>query len=90
MNFEEILPKFRRGANIAREKWIYGEYPQRRYIHIVRPHDSNGNPNGNPEIMAVDKYGEYKSRLDLLDILGDDWCIVSGTDYLYEEEMEEE
>ena len=83
MNFEEILPKFRRGANIARKKWINGEYPERRYIHIAYPHGCDEAP----EVIAVDRYGEYKSRLDLLDILGDDWCIVSGTDYIYEGEL---
>ena len=44
--------------------------------------------NINDAMNRIESYdGEYISYLDLLDILADDWCIVSGTDYLYEEEM---
>lgn len=69
MKFEEILPKFRNGVNIARRKWINAKYPQRWYIYIKKV-------NGQEEIMAVDKYGEYISYLDAYELLADDWVIV--------------
>lgn len=75
MKFEEILPKFRNGANIARRKWIESA-SLKKYIYVEKK---------TKEIIAVDKYGGYMSYLDIDEILEDDWVIVSGTDYLYEE-----
>ena len=72
MKFEEILPYFKKGLNIARKKWINSEYPHRRYIHLGYRWEQ-------PEVKAVDKYDEYISYLDLYEIMDDDWIIVDTT-----------
>lgn len=63
---------FKKGLNIARKKWINSEYPHRRYIHLGYRWEQ-------PEVMAVDKYDEYISYLDLYEIMADDWIIIDTT-----------
>ena len=75
MKFEEILPKFRNGAKIARKEWIESN-SLKKYIYVEQKQ---------VEILAVDRYGGYMFYHDIDEILADDWVIVSGTDYLYED-----